>query len=583
MDMKKILFSLICLTGTLLLPSCSDETIDTKPAQFVNKDVIYTNSARILQFVNNLYTFLPKGYNRLGSVADVGDDVGPTPGATVLGSMVASATDEAVHASLNSGAEKWGTGNWGTAPSNNWDAPLNTIYTGIRRTYDYTNDIHANLIVAPVSNVSQITAAQRDEYYGQAIFIRALLNFELLKRFGGYPIVREALSADGNLVIPKSSYDECVTYIAGLCDEAVAVLPVTYAAGDFGRATKGAALALKGRLLLYAASPLNNAGNLLTKWQAAAAANAAVINLKNGAAPVYSLYTAGTGYDAFFTTLVGNNEIILSRIEPANSAIEQVNGLPQLVGGLGGTNPTLDLVNDYEMKDGTRFNWSNPTHANAPFANRDPRFDKSILYNGVSWMGVTVETFEGGKDKTGINPTRTGFFLRKFMGNSTKATWVAPAVNTLHCFPIFRYGETLLNYAEAMNEAYGPDDPATYGLTARQAIALIRTRAGLTANQTVPSATNQSLMRDAIRHERRIELAFEEHRHLDLRRWNLAVSVLNNKPVSGLKIVRSSTQPYTFTYTPEVVENRVFTDNMYRYPFPKEEVSRNPGIQNPGW
>lgn len=593
MEMKKTIFSMTCLAIALVFQSCSEENISAVPANFPQASSIYANKVTVLQFINNLYTFVPRGYNRMdvnpASNDEISGAAGATPGVPTAGAltaMVASAVDEAVHATRNSAAERWGTGQWNSSSTNLWDSPYRTIYTGIRRTLNYTEDIDPNLIIGEGAN--ELKAAERDQYYGQVIFLRALFNFELLKRFGGYPIVKKQLNAGDDLRIPKNTYEECVKYISDLCDEAAPLLPLVYPAStsDFGRATRGAALALKARLLLYAASPLNNTSDAAVKWEAAAQAAAAVINLKNTGANVYSLYPAGTlgsGYEAFFTTIAGNNEIIFSKMEPANSTLERLNGLPSISGGLGGTCPTLDLVNDYEMITGIPFDWNNPVHAASPFANRDPRFNKSILFNGATWMNsgtsALVETFEGGKDKTGTNPTRTGFYLRKFL--NVNARWVAPTGNTNHCFPLFRYAEILLNYAEAMNEVYGPDNAATYGLTARQAIALIRTRAGLTGNLNVPLATTQALMRTAIRHERRIELAFEEHRHMDLRRWKIAESVLN-QPVSGLKIVKTGTA--TFTYTPEVVEPRVFTAKMYYYPFPQEELSRNPGlVQNPGW
>lgn len=553
---KNIAF--VLLVVLVMFASCSKETINSKPVQYVGPEIVYGNSVFIIDAVNRLYTYLPDGYNRLGG-----------------NSMVASATDEAVHATRNSEAELWGTGSWGTTPSTLRDDAFAKSYTGIRATYVYTEEIDPNIIDGVMSK------DDRDANYGQAIFIRALLNFELLKRYGGYPIVKHALKADEDLNIPKSSYDECVKYISDLCDEAQAVLKVSYsAAGDFGRATKGAAMALKARLLLYAASPLNNPSNDITKWQAAAAASAAIINLESGGTKVYDLYTGGSGYDAFFNTLSGNKEIIFSKIETNSNTYERLNGPVSITGGEGGTNPTLDLVNAYEMIDGTPFDWNNPNHAADPFANRDPRFAKSILFNGSKWMNnTTIETFEGGKDKVGNKATRTGFYLRKFL--SVNARWNAPVGTANHSFPLFRYGEVLLNYAEAMNEAYGPDDPATYGMTARQAIALIRTRAGLTANQTVPAANDKATMREAIHHERRIELAFEEHRQLDLRRWKTAEQVLN-QPVHGLKIIKDADG--TFTYTPEVVEERVFQSKMYLYPFPQGEISRNPSlVQNMGW
>lgn len=579
MDMKKIIFPIVLITSTLFFQSCSNEKINSVPPDFATADLIAGNKTNVLQFVNNLYSFVPRGYNRLdldpssndaasGSIPTV-----PAPGAYT--SMVAAATDEAVHVTRNSASEKWATGQWSSSPLNDWDTRIKTDYTGIRRTFTFTEDIVPKLVIGPGAN--EILATQRDQYMGETLFIRALLNFELLKRYGGYSIVKKQLNADENMSIPRSTYSDCVQYISDLCDQAKALLPLNYnstISTDFGRATKGAAMALKARLLLYAASPLNNTTNDVAKWQAAAAASAAII-----ATNIYSLYP---GYDTFFTTLAGNNEIIFSRLDPLSNTYERLNGLPSISGGLGGTCPTLDLVNDYETIDGKPFDWSNPAMAANPFANRDPRFAKSILYNGATWMNsgtsAVVETFDGGKDAVGPNATRTGFYLRKFL--TITARWVAPVGTANHCFPIFRYGEVLLNFAEAMNEAYGPDNPSTYGMTARQAITLIRTRAGLTGNLNVAAATDQAAMRTAIRHERRIEMAFEEQRGFDLRRWKTAEAVLN-QPVSGLKIVKTGT---TYTYTPQVVEQRAFATKMYLYPFPQDELSRNPSlVQNPGW
>ncbi len=579
MDMKKILFYITCLLAVSAV-SCSDETIDSKPGEFFETpDLIYTNKLRTQQFINNIYLFVPRGYNRLDANAAQNDVLHVTnsrpdvPAPVALTAMVASATDEAVHTTRGSAAEKWGTGQWGVNSNNTWDSPYKLMYIGIRRTFEYTEDIDPNI---PIGTGNQLTAAERSQYLGEVIFLRALFNFELLKRFGGYPLVKSKLSIDDNFNIPKSSYDECVQYITSLCDEAAAVLPATRAAAELGRATKGAALALKGRLLLYAASPLNNPGNDLTKWQAAAAANDTVRKLN-----VYSLNTTA-GYEASFYTLAGNNEIILSKMETNSNIYERINGLPSLTGGFGGTNPTWDLVKDYEMLNGTPYDFTNPTHAANPFDNRDPRLAKTVLYNGAAWMLTTVQTVEGQKDKDPSNAysTRTGFYLRKFL--NTNARFSGANVVTFHCFPLFRYAETLLNYAEAMNEAYGPDlDPRAFGMTARQAITLIRTRAGLTGNQSVPSAVTQAQMRTAIRHERRIELAFEEHRHMDLRRWKTAETVLN-QPVYGLKIVQNGS---TLSYVPEIVEQRKFdASKMYLYPFPQQELSRNTSlVQNPNW
>jgi hypothetical protein len=502
--------------------------------EFVPVSIICGDSAKIAQYVNNIYSFLPGGYNRLGG-----------------NSMVASATDEAVHAEKGaSEAELWCTGSWNANYTR--DNTFSDCYTGIRRSFVFEEQILPN-----IENIV-MTSVGKNLYYGQTLFLRAYFNFEMLKRYGGYPLVKKALSTNEELQIPRSYYDACVDYIVALCDEAAGLLPLSHADSQLGRATKGAALALKCRVLLYAASPLFNDPSKPDdhpehgkydpgKWEKAAAAAAEVMNLKNtNGNNVYSLYTAGTGYDAFFYTLTSNSEIILSKMSAASNTVERLNGPVSITNGEGGTCPTLELVNDYEMITGVPFDWNNPEHAANPFSNRDPRFAKSILYNGATWMNnMVIETFDGGKDLAGNKATRSGFYLRKFL--NVNARWNAPTGTTQHCFPLLRYGEILLNYAEAMNEAYGPDaDPETYGMTARAAVQLIRKRAGLTANTdlslNVPVG-NQNGMRDAIRHERRIELAFEEHRHLDVRRWKIAGTVFN-QPVSGLKIVKNNNDTY---------------------------------------
>ena len=548
------------------LSSCSDEDIKEIPVEFTPVHIICGDSTKIVQYVNNVYTFLPDGYNRFDENT----------------SMLASSTDEAVHAVVGSGMQRWGEGGW--SPADLLDNPLNKCYTGIRRSFIFEEEI------LPLVDNNVMGEFGKKLCLGQIYFLRAYYNLEILKRFGGYPLVKTVLTTSDDLNIPRSTYDECVDYIVDLCGQAAELLPITYATNQLGRATKGAALALKARTLLYAASPLFNDPTQVddtfehgkydaSKWEKAAEAAAAVIKLNT-----YGLYTDGKGYEDFFYTLDKNNEIILSRMCAAHNDVERLNGPVSIANGEGGTCPSLNLVNDYEMIDGKAFDWNNPEHAANPFANRDPRFEKSILYNGSTWMNnMVVETFTGGKDFTGVKATRTGFYIRKFCNIS--ASWNAPIGKAFHCFPLLRYGDLLLMYAEAMNEAYGPDtDSKGYGLTARQAVALIRERAGLTGNidlsETVP-AGNREKMRIAIQHERRIELAFEEHRHLDLRRWKLAEQVLN-QPVLGLKIDKK--EDGTFTYTPQVVESREFTPKMYLYPFPQSEMSRNTNLkQNTGW
>ena len=455
--MKKIIIYIILLTTIGYFSSCAEDTINSRPVDFTPLHVLLGDSVKITGFVTNIYSHMPTGYNRLGS-----------------NSMLASSIDEAVHASRGSAAEQWGMGSW--SPTVLYDNSFSSSYQAIRKTFIYEELIKPEIqdfIMGPYGqNVN----------YGQVLYLRALFNFELLKRFGGYPIVDKMLKSDEDLNLPRNTYDQCVEYIASLCDQASELLPTSYAVAQLGRATKGAALALKSRLLLYAASPLfNDSSNPtggaergtfnINKWEDAAAAAANVINLKENGTALYSLFN---NYADFFNTLNNNKEIIISRMEAASNNKEQMNGPVSITNGQGGTNPTLELVDAYEMIDGTPFDWNNPVHAANPFLNREPRFYQSILYNGATWMNnMKIETFVGGADSEGANATRTSFYLRKLL--SINARWNAPTGTAHHCFPLFRFGEILLNYAEAMNEAYGPDnDPKGYGLTSREAIKIIR-------------------------------------------------------------------------------------------------------------
>jgi len=567
------LYLIICCVACGCFWSCSDETINSDRTGVYPASIVCNDSVEIHKFVINIYSHLPDGFNRMAG-----------------NSMVASAIDEAVHAVPGSGAQAWGEGSWN--PSTTRDDNFGTNYQGIRRSFVFEEELYPNIPDRIISEKG------KKQLLAQVFFVRAYCNYELLKRYGGYPLVKHALKIDEDLNIPRSTYDECVEYIVALCDSASKVLPLSYIDGQFGRITKGAALALKARVLLYAASPLFNdpakpSDHLEhgaydpAKWEKAAQAAAEVIKLKNEKnINVYALFNQ---YDAFFYTLVDNKvvnkEIILSRLREEGNTLEKQHGPSGYTGGEGGACPTWDLVSAYEMKDGTPFDWNNPVHAANPFANRDPRFEKSILYNGAKWMtGRTIETFEGGKDKLGDNATPTSFYLRKFF--NINAYWNKPSGVSVHHWPLIRYGEVLLNYAEAMNEAFGPDaDPKAYGMTAREAIKLIRTRAGLTGNTdlsvTVP-VNDKDKMSEAIRQERRIELAFEEHRHLDVRRWKIAETVLN-RPVWGLKIEKDKDGNYT--YTPQEVQTRYFDKSkMYLYPFPQTEIGRNKNLkQNSNW
>jgi len=554
--MKNIKIFILLIIGFYTI-KCTDKMNDL-PLDRNSIDVFYTDSVYIRQFVNNIYTYLPGGYNRLS------------------GSMLACATDEAVQCSNSSSANNIAKGIWNAV--SNPDDTWNKNYIGIRSSNIYLLKILPNIAEKTFRSQATLKALT-----GQVIFLRAMFNFELVKRYGSVPVVTTIFEANSETSIPRNTYDECIDFIVSQCDTAASLLPAAYATSDLGRITKGAALALKARALLYAASPLFNdpaqpdntyfhGSYSAAKWMKAASAANDVIALK-----IYSLYA---NYGNFFITLAGNNEIILSVMATASNTLEMTNGPSGYTGSMGGTGPSLNLVDAYEMVNGTKFDWNNPAMALNPFAGRDPRFAASILYNGLVWMNDTIDTYAGGNDLGSATSTKTSFYLRKFL--SPNAKWYGVTGTAYHCWPIFRYGEVLLNYAESMNEAYGPESDNGYGKTAKGAIEEVRKRAGL-----IPFALKSGLtkdeMRDIIRHERQIELVFEEHRHLDVRRWKIAENTLG-VPVYGLKITKNANK--SFSYEKIKVEDRVFNAKMYLYPIPQTEIDRNPALQtqqNPGW
>ncbi|WP_449437615.1 RagB/SusD family nutrient uptake outer membrane protein [Pedobacter steynii] len=246
------------------------------------------------------------------------------------------------------------------------------------------------------------------------------------------------------------------------------------------------------------------------------------------------------------------------------------------------------MVDAYDLTNGQPANASNPLYNSAkPYENRDPRFKATILYNGAAYRERNIETFiPGGKDSRdgndNWNTTKTGYYLKKFMndayplqnpwGNAGFQPWI-----------YIRYAEVLLNFAEAANEAYGPDVvPAGSTFSARQAINMIRSRASVNMPD-LATGMAQTDMRTAIRHERQIELAFEEHRFYDVRRWKIA-DVTENQPSRGVIITKNSDG--TFTFTPKIaLDGRKFETKHYWLPIPRAEIlaSGNQLQQNPNY
>lgn len=486
--------------------------------------------------------------------------------------LFAAATDEAEQTASSSSAQLFNNGSWNAF--NNPDNVYYSSYEGIRAVnYFLDYSVNYKTLLAHNRDTLNDNGLQYRRDVADIAFLRAenrvlraYFYFELLKRYGAVPLVTEVLSIDDNTDLPRNSFDEVLAYIISEIDAVRNSLQVNWKSYDAsldGRLTVGAALALKSRILLYAASPLNNTGNT-ERWQQAAQSAHDVIALQQ-----YSLHPS---YSSLFVgdQTAKSAETIWAIRQGANNALEHSNYPIGTPGGKSGVTPSHNLVSAYE--------YIGPVDPANPYANRDPRLQYSIVYNNSSWNGRTIEVWNGGQDSpTRSNTSRTGYYLKKFLNEKLNLTQEEAK---LRSWIVFRYGEILLNYAEAMNEAYGPDQANGFTLTARQALQLVRDRADAKLPPAV--ANNQGELRERIKHERRIELAFEDHRFWDLLRWKDA-QVLN-EPLMGIQVTK--TLSGNFEYTPFRVENRVFdASRMYLYPIPQDEISKSANVlqQNPGW
>ncbi|MFC7000023.1 RagB/SusD family nutrient uptake outer membrane protein [Rufibacter roseus] len=518
----------------------------------ITEEQVWSNDNYARGVLNNAYFHVAEGYNLDGN-----------------GAMLASVSDEAVNSNPNSAINIFNNNTW--APNRTFDDVYSAMYEGIRKVNLFIDKSPTSAIIPQ----NGLTFEQElDRLNGQAYFLRAYFYFELLKRYGGVPLITRPLDRFENLNLPRNSFEEIKNQIIADCDSAFKMLPTgmnDWPAGDRGRATGTSALGLKSRLLLYAASPLHNPSGDVIKWQAAADVAKQLIDLNKHS--LQSTYTNIFNYGA----AQYNSEVLFATQALNRNDIEMFHAPISYNGALGRTNPTQELVDAFDMSNGKPI--TDPTSgynpAN-PYNNRDPRFAIVINHNARSFKSIPVETFVGGKDGLGrtVNATRTGYYMRKFL--SEFAVW-NQTNNTLARRPwvVIRYAEILLNYAEALNEAQGPVADVYAKLN------MVRTRAG--SNMVIPagSITSKEAMRERIHKERQVELCFEGHRFFDVRRWKKGEEEFNS-PVTGMRITVNNNG--TLNYERFVVENRVFLPKHYLFPFSQTEINRTPAlVQNPGW
>jgi starch-binding outer membrane protein, SusD/RagB family len=433
-----------------------------------------------------------------------------------------------------------------------------------------------------------VVLEDKDQMVAEAKFLRAFIYFLLIERFGGVPIVDQVYQLGDDVQLTRNTFDECVAFIEQDISDAIPDLSDRYLSTDanYGRATADACRALLSRMYLYAASPLFNPSNDLAKWQKAA--DAAEDLLDKG----YSLYP---DYQALFEMSHGDaqGEVIFSKGFTSSNyhsaPMHNFNRRYEGYGGWWGSNgPSQNLVDDYDMINGEPPFLENGTINPAsgydpqhPYENRDPRFNATILHDDVFFRGDHFEMWiaEDGSSwaydsykNTGDNP-RTNTVLKKFMPSDGPFNW---QVHFTIQWPHFRLAEIYLNYAEAKFEL---GDEAT----AREYLNKVRSRASVNLPDIPASVTGEDLRR-RIYNERRIELAFENHRFFDVRRWKIAGQVENTK-IRCLDIYKNlTTGVKRYENVVLLDKSGTFQDYMSLLPIAESELRNMPSLtQTPGW
>ena len=548
---------IILACAAVLAVSC-DKFLDTSLDLNATGETVQTNRGTIWSFANAFYSPIIYGYG----VMD--------------GNLFAAASDEAQQTAASSNALYFNKGILNSSVNPLWTY-YNNCYEGIRAAnyfLDYVADgkgqalleMNRNLVTDAVNYARDM--ASLNWYIAEAHVARAYYYAELIKMYGGVPIVEMTQEQSGGELIGRSSYDACVEYIVSEIDNWKDKLALNWKDDNTreGRFTLGAALAIKARVLLYAASPLHNPTGDRAKWvRAAEAANELISN------PDLS-YSLDGDYEGLFrggNSLSSSEAIYIVRRDVSNSM--ETNNYPIATsGGKSGVCPTENLVSAYEYI-------GKPDPAN-PYANRDPRLTASVVTNGSTWNGRVIAQAAGETDDMArANASRTGYYLKKFLTDGLNLTQGQTAQ---HNWIAYRYAEVLLNYAEAVNEAWGPATvPAGFPMSAADALQQVRDRASVSL-PAVDTGTVDSF-RAAVKHERQVELAVEDHRYWDLLRWRDAMDVLN-KPVQGVKVTRSGDN---WQYKVVDVADRVFAERNYYLPLMRSEIENAGGTleQNPGY
>jgi len=565
----------------LALSACSRDFLDITPDGRTTLEEIFQDEKRTEAYLNRVYGSIPSYFWKYGFfdfLAPFSDEAYAYSGAALgWAAGMLTPTINPLHTPQERGK---GVYHWGT------------FWAGIR---------DANVFLANVETANIPSPTNRERFRGEARLLRAFYFWELIKEYGPMPIVTEPFANDYDYTtLTRPTFEECVNFIASECDIVIgnSNLPMRITTeAERGRFTRAVAYAIKSQALLYNASPLWNPGNDKGRWtRAAEAAKQGVDALT---AQGYALVGDYSNYFLSKTDISsapGDRETIYEVHEPQiDPVFSIINSIPSKPGMFKvGATPTQELVDSYEMQatgEPVILGYQDEEHTQPiynpasgydpanPYVGRDPRFYATVWYNGAAYDNIggeihLMETYVGGADQLLVAPlgwafTRTGYYLRKFIdpklqsGQPEDTRWKK-----------YRLAELYLNLAEAENEANGPT-----GL-AYSAINTVRSRVHM---PDLPQNLTQEQFRQRVRNERRVELAFEEQRFWDVRRWKILDQT--DKLVTGMEITKEA--DHSFSYKRFVTEYRaLWADKNLLMPIPLTDASIIPDFdlhQNPGY
>lgn len=568
---------LTIITLTLGITGCSD-FLDEE-IRYTKQEVVTTSGQRSRGIIDDIYTDYSFKYFNDFSIEYLTDN----------GVLQSKETDLA-------------TGYWGPT-SNPYEYTWQQSYHNMRQIYQYIELIHdTGLPFLPSDANAELNENTVNRYYGEAFFLKAWAEWELLKVFGGpdesgnmlgFPIVNGILENEAYASLSRNTYDECVAQIMEDLDVAIENLPLIYkgsgadtglTAAETGRASGLAAYALKAKVALFAASPAFNPTNDLTKWELAADLAHDVIVQNGGLKPL----------QAFNFRKENNPDHIWRMRNSRNDNNLEKRLYPPTLYGQGEVNPSQNLIDAFPASNGYPISSTESAYdATTPYTSRDSRFYKFIFYNGDQCFTTEtcteynpIEIFQGGLDNYGgfVNNvgTRTGYYLKKFLSNlNLDPSAIDVTTNLPKVYVKLGLTDIYLSYAEALNEAFGPDiTPAGYNFSAKEVLSEVRKRAGITTDGYLDAVSaNNSDFRALVKNERRIELCFTGERFHDLRRWK---DIVNTEDIKGVKITKNTDD--TFLYENIQVEKRNYEVKNYYLPLPYSELLLNTNLkQNQGW